>query len=116
MSQYQADLTAQSTDGSVAGSTLLVSLNYPPNPGACSIVLSGTFDATLQFEGTADGGESWFAVDAFPPDSATAVTSATAPGLWQLNCAALTNLRVRCSAYTSGTINVTINTSTATFV
>lgn len=116
MSQYTADLTAQSTDGSVAGSALEVSLNNPPSPGSASFVLSGTFSATLQFEGSGNGGTSWDAVDCFPPNSATAVTSATAPGLWQCNVASLTNLRVRCSAFTSGPVVATINTSTATFV
>ena len=115
MSQYQADITAQSTDGSVEGSTLSISLNNPPSPGSASIVLSGTFDGTLEFEGSADGGTTWVAVDCFPPNSNTPATSATEPGVWQLNVAGMTNLRVRCSAYTSGTVVATINTSTATF-
>jgi hypothetical protein len=115
MSQYTADLTAQSSDGSVAGSALSVSLNSPPSPGSASIVLSGTFDATLQFEASANGGTSWLPVACFPPNSETFVTDATGPGTWQLNVAGLTNLRVRCSAFTSGPVVATINTSTAAF-
>jgi hypothetical protein len=117
MSQHQGDITAASSDGSAPGSALSISLNSPTdaNVASASIVLGGTFVATLQFEGSADGGASWYAVDAFPPNSDTPATDATEPGLWQLAVAALTNLRVRCSAFTSGPVGVVINTSVAAF-
>lgn len=71
------------------------------------IQITGTFSATLQFEGTTDG-STWAAVSVTPSSSTTTVTSATAAGLWTTSTAGLVGLRVRCSAYTSGTAVVTL--------
>lgn len=64
-----------------------------------------TFSGTLQFEATITG-QTWVAINVFPPNSTTAVTSATAAGLWLGHCAGLSAVRVRASAWTSGTVLV----------
>lgn len=88
--------------------------------GGASVSLSGTFSATLQFEATNAANPYdplnaglWTSIQMTPTSSGTAATSATAPGIWQANVAGLTAIRVRCSAYTSGTVAVVINLSSA---
>ena len=67
----------------------------------------------MQFEGSADGGTTYQAINATPSNSTTAVTSATANGVWQANVAGFTQVRIRCSTFSSGTIVATINGSSA---
>ncbi len=72
-----------------------------------AVQVTGTWVGTLQFEATV-GGINWFSVNATPLPSGAAVTSTTANGAWQVNIGGLSQLRVRVSAYTSGTATVTI--------
>ena len=83
--------------------------NYsiPQNASTASITVSGTFSATLQFEVSGDG-VNFVAVNAYPPNSTTAVTSTTAAGVWTVNVAGMRSLQVRCSAFTSGAAVVSI--------
>lgn len=75
--------------------------------GAEAWQITGTFTATVTFEGTVDGA-TWVAVAVVPVGGTrTLATTATAPGLWQMNTAGLVSVRARCSAFTSGTIVVT---------
>jgi hypothetical protein len=119
---YQNNITAQSAespDEAVPAAELSVSLGGPnmDNCASAGITLSGTFVATLQFEASGDGGNTWDSLAAVPSGGGAAVTSAAAPGLWQVCVAGLTNLRVRCSAFTSQTnLLATIKLSTAPFV
>ncbi len=70
-----------------------------------SVQVTGTFSGTLQFETTTDR-STWVAVSMFPPNSATGVSSVTAPGLWMGTGSVL--FRVRASTFASGTAVVTI--------
>jgi hypothetical protein len=89
-----------------------VILSFPNQQTGASVVsITGTWTATVQFEASSDGGDNWVAINSTPPNSTTAVTSATANGTWQANVAGFTNIRVRCSAFTSGTIVVVINSA-----
>lgn len=72
-----------------------------------AIQIVGAMTATLQFEGTIDG-TNWFALNATPRNSAVAVTSTTAVGVWFANVAGLLQVRIRCSAYTSGTPSIAL--------
>ena len=78
-----------------------------------SVSLSGTFSATVQFETSADGGNTYQALAMNPSGGGAAASSATVPGIWSACVSAFTNIRVRASSYASGTIVATINTSTA---
>lgn len=71
--------------------------------GCASSVLqiTGTFVATVQFEGTVEG-TTWFSVDATVIAVGTVVNSATATGQWFIQSSGLSKVRARCSAYTSG--------------
>jgi len=108
-------ITTAGTDCSVATTCVVLTLDY--TAGSSTITLNPTWTGTVQFEGTADStptnASNWYALNAYPVNSTTAATSATAVGLWTLNSANLTAIRVRCSTFGSGTINVIIRASAA---
>lgn len=64
--------------------------------------------ATIQFEFTIDG-TNWYAMNSYPNGSTTAVTSATANGIWFANVSGVMEVRVRTSAYASGNIGVLLS-------
>lgn len=96
-----------------ASSTACVFLQVSPQTNSADITVAGTYSGTLQFEVSGDGGATWVAVNATPPNSTTAVTSTTSTGTWTASMAGHSFLRVRCSSYTSGGANVTLNPSQA---
>lgn len=106
------NLTASSTDGSTAGSSL--TCNLTQYNGTAGLSLNGTYSAVIQFEATLDQ-LNWVAVNAYPASGTqTAVTSATGTtGLWRANVAGMAAVRLRCSTYTSGTAVAVINISQA---
>lgn len=75
-----------------------------------AVQITGTWSATLQFEASVDG-TNFFAVPAIVPSSAAVVTSAAANGQWLIPCGGYKQVRVRCSAFTSGTVVVSIQGS-----
>lgn len=102
-----ADVTGS---GSLTASSTSASITTLNGQAVAAVQITGTWVATVQFEGTVDG-TNWFSVNAFPIASGTFVTSATANGQWLITTAGLSGVRVRCSAYTSGTIAITIRAS-----
>lgn len=76
------------------------------------INIVGTFVGTVTFEATIDG-TNWVATAAGAAATPTTfVTTATAPGLFVADCFQFVGFRVRCSAFTSGSIVTTITTAT----
>lgn len=75
--------------------------------GGVGVQITGTFTATVQFEGSVDG-VTYAAMNMTPIASTSAVTSATAGGIWSGGVGGLSVVRVRVSAYTSGTVTVRI--------
>lgn len=90
-----------------------VVINIPENTATEAITLSNTFSGTAQFEKSADYGATWVAANAQPVPSGAIVTSATGTGTWVINTEGMTKVRVRCSSYSSGTITVFGQSSTA---
>lgn len=76
------------------------------NQASVAVQITGTFSGTVQFEVSMDGGTTWVSISGTPVASTTTATSATAPGMWQFDISGIELFRVRCSAYTSGSINV----------
>lgn len=72
------------------------------------VFITGTWVGTLQFEGTINATD-WFSLAAYPIGSnAAGVTSTTANGQWRLLSSGVAQVRVRSSAWTSGTATITL--------
>ena len=74
--------------------------------------ITGTFVGTTIFEYTINGTD-WYTLTANVVGAATTATGSTDVGKWSVNVAGFYAIRVRCSAYTSGTIVVAINATLA---
>lgn len=73
---------------------------------SATLDITGTFVATITFEGTIDD-TNWFVLALTPSTRAAAASTATTVGAWLLpQDVALSQLRARVSAFTSGTITV----------
>jgi len=105
---YTANLTASGSTCATAGAC--VSAPVGNAQGGATLQLDGTFSATVQFEGLG-GGSTWQPLNVTPSNNTTAVTSATGTGIWQVNVAGFTSIRIRCSTYASGTVVATITIS-----
>lgn len=80
-----------------------------------SIDLRGTFNLTVEVSGTIDGTNFSAAIPVHPQNTplfVTGITGSTA-GIWRGECAGYRQLRVRCTAYTSGLAIATLLVSTA---
>jgi len=69
--------------------------------GHVGFQITGTFTATITFEGTINGTD-WQTVAATKREDLTAAPTATAPGLFVVDMAGLLKTRARMSAWTSG--------------
>ena len=93
-----------------AGTTAATGIIFVPtglHRGA-GIQILGTFTATLSFEQTFDNGTTWVALTVYPYNGGSGVTSTTGTGYWKCNLSGVDHIRVRASAYTSGTAEVNI--------
>ena len=75
--------------------------------GSLGIDVRGTFTATLIPEGSIDN-TNWFTLTINPQAGGAGVTSITAAGSWTIGCAGFAAVRLRCSAFTSGTATCTV--------
>lgn len=107
------DLTASSTDCTTTNAC--IQSDIPQTMGGATIKLKGTWSATAQFEVNSDvdsvtpANRVWVSMLFTPSNSSTQASFATANGEWQANISAYKRVRVRISAYSSGTTNATIN-------
>ena len=76
--------------------------------GTCGIDVRGTFTATLVPEGTIDNA-TWFTLTITPVAGGAGVTSITAAGAWTVPTAGFSAIRLRSSAYTSGTPTIVLS-------
>ena len=74
------------------------------------IAITGTFSATVTFEGTLDG-TNWFAVNATKVGDGGVASTATTTGLYRIACASITSLRARVSTWASGALTATGRTT-----
>lgn len=109
---FTGSLTAASTSCLASNCMPVI---VPSDASTVTIVLSGTWSATAQFEVCADSQANcngtvgaWTSINAQPIPTGQQVTSATANGLWQADIAGFTNFRVRVSAFSSGTVNASV--------
>lgn len=80
--------------------------------GAISFNILGTWVGTLVFEGTNDSGTNWFALLGVPPFGVVE-SSISSNGTFIVNCAGFSSVRIRASTWTSGTANITWESSSA---
>jgi hypothetical protein len=102
-------ITAADTSGTCGTAGGFVSITTGSS-ASVAFSVSGTFSATLQFVTTVDG-TNYVAVNAFPPNSTTGVTSTTSGGTWTVNVPAMATFCVRSSAFTSGSATVNMRNS-----
>lgn len=104
------EVTGALTAAAGAGSTVTADV---AGMASAAITLSGTYAGLVMFfEGSIDEGTTWFGIPALVVSSGT-VISFTVPtnnssNLYWINCAGLTDIRVRTSGYTSGSGAVAI--------
>lgn len=89
------------------GNGAALDISQPGKGGFSTVVfqLTGTFTATVTFEGTVDG-TNWGAIQVVPTATGTAATTATGTGLFRADVRGLAKVRARVSAYTSGNVTV----------
>ena len=74
--------------------------------------ITGTFVMTLEFQVTINGTD-WVAKGAVPANEGAAVTTATAPGIFRVDARGVKGVRVRSTAFTSGTATVVFEPTVA---
>lgn len=77
--------------------------------GTISVVITGTYVATLIPEASFDGGATWAPTNFWSPTTEIKSPYVTLNGSYiAISASGSQRVRVRCSAYTSGTINIVI--------
>jgi len=105
-----ADTAMQSAAVALGNGTVLPATGY----GTGVVQITGTFSATISFEGTQDG-TNYTSIAATQLGTSIIATTTTVPGIFRLAVAGLTNIRARISSYTSGSITATGRTTNAPF-
>lgn len=109
------DIPNLTATGSLTAAATSITITSAPGVGSAIVQITGTWVATVQFEGSADGAN-FFALNAQPVVGGAFVTSSTANGQWLVGVAGCAQVRARCSAFTSGTIVITLIASTTSQV
>lgn len=94
------------TTGTLTAANQTVTVNTAADERV-GVQITGTFVGTVTFEATIDG-TNWVACAMTAAADATIVTTATAPGLFRGETIPFVQFRVRCSAFTSGSIVVSV--------
>ena len=110
-----ANLTAQDSGACTTANACLVG-NIAQGYASSVIQLSGTWSGTAQFEAATTLNGPFTAIAGIPVSapSNSAVTSSAANGAWRFNVSSVNFIRVRVSAYSSGTVAAAISVSPAT--
>lgn len=74
--------------------------------GVATLQITGSFTATIQFEGSVDG-QNFVPITAHNRNDGTTSLTATAPGIYEIDCRGLQLIRANITSYTSGSITVT---------
>jgi hypothetical protein len=105
------------TTGTMAATNATVQAAVQDQAGA-GVVIFGTYVATISFEASLDGGTTWVAIQGQQIDTGTVSTNSgpltSTARAWEFGTAGMTHIRVRASAYTSGTVSAAfVATATA---
>ncbi len=110
LNQAAASLNASSASCATPGSCVVINLGTTDR--TVTIGINGTFVGTQTFEASNSGGAQWSSISCPTWNYGATVSSATATGSWVCDVSGRTNLRVRTSAYTSGSALVSLASST----
>lgn len=80
--------------------------NFPNAVTSITLQVTGTFSATLAFEGTSSADPAtgtWFAITLTKLSDGSSATSTTATGQFSIANSGLTGIRARCTSFSSGT-------------
>lgn len=105
VSLMAADLSAVVTMQNAANATGTGTVLPTAGMGVATIAISGTFNATITFEGKGPD-NNWYQINAKQRGVGTIGTTTTSPGLYELNARGLSAIRANITSYTSGTITV----------
>lgn len=94
-------ITLQNAAGAVGVGIVLPTAGY----GVSSLAISGTFVATITFEGQGPDGN-WYPINARLRGAGSIAATTTSTGLYEINCLGLTAVRANITAYTSGNVTV----------
>ena len=96
------------TSGTISANDTSVTLAYREfTNGGVGVQITGTFSATLQFEMSIDG-TNFVAIIAESVTTGTQATTTTATGIFKFDVVGARIVRVRSTAYTSGTATVSL--------
>jgi hypothetical protein len=97
-----------STTGTIAANNANVTLAYRQFfNGGVGVQVTGTYSGTLQFEVTIDG-TTYVALPALNITTGAEATTTTGTGIFRFDVVGVLLVRVRATAWTSGTATVTI--------
>lgn len=108
-----------SATGSIAGNTSIILALTSQASATIQLVPTG-FSGTLNFEGSNDGGTTYYPLAVWPKGSISAgalinnVVNPAANAIYETNVAALSHARVRGSGVTAGSVAVTLRAGVAT--
>jgi len=106
--------TSYAETGVIETSNLYVEILLPIDASTLAVQITGSWAATLFFEGTVNG-DDWFSVNAQPLPSGLNVTSVTANGSWQANVAGYSKFRVRAATITDeAAVSIRVTSGPAT--
>lgn len=91
--------TSYAEEGTLQTSNLYVEILLPIDASTLAVQITGSWAATLLFEGTING-DDWFATDMQPLPSGLLVSSTTSNGVWRTTVAGYSKFRVRTTAIT----------------
>jgi len=114
--QVQAFISGNITSSGAScssGATNCLLMPLPDKTASISITVTGTFNATLQFEISGDNNTTYVSVSGPPKSGGAPVSSTTTTGVWVIAASGFNYFRVRASAYTSGTATVSLQASNA---
>jgi hypothetical protein len=106
--------TSYAETGVLSSSNLYVEILLPIDAATLALQVTGSWSATLLFEGTING-DDWFAAEVQPLPSGLLVASTTTNGVWQTNVAGFSKFRVRTTAITNeATVSIRVTSGPAT--
>lgn len=106
--------TSYAETGTLETSNLYVEILLPIDASTLAVQITGSWTATLLFEGTVNG-DDYFSVELQPLPSGLQVTSATSNGVWQGNVAGYSKFRVRTTAITlEAAVSIRVTSGPAT--